>query len=70
VQQFSNTPLHDWSSNGSDAFRYFALCTDDELAKEVQAKKQIPILKTPDYTLDELFAAREDESWRSSVIRI
>jgi hypothetical protein len=70
VQQFSNAPLHDWASNGADSFRYFALCTDDKLALEVQAKNVEPILKTPEYSLDMLYEAKEDDNWRRSIIRI
>jgi len=28
---YSNTPLHDWASNGADAFRYFALGREDKV---------------------------------------
>lgn len=34
---FSNKPLHDWSSHGSDAFRYLALWLDN-LTKRVKVK--------------------------------
>ena len=70
VQQFSNAPLHDWASNGSDAFRYFALCTDDKLAKEVRAANVLPLLKTPEYTLNDLYDGLEDDSWRNSILRL
>ena len=69
TQQFSNSPLHDWASNGSDAFRYFALVTDDTIAKEVQEKTLEPLIKPPEYKLEELYAAKEDD-WRGSIIRI
>jgi len=70
VQQFSNIPLHDWSSNGSDAFRYFALVTDDSVAKEIQSKKELPLLKAPKYTLDSLFEENEKSDWRQNVVRL
>ena len=70
TQQFSNAPLHDWASNGSDSYRYFALVTDPEKAKEYQEKQAQPLLKKPEFTLDDLYAAKDDESWRNSVIRI
>jgi phage terminase large subunit len=69
TQQFANTPLHDWASNGSDAFRYFALVTDDTVAKEIQEKKVVPLLKEPEYSLNDLYEAR-DEDWRSQIIRL
>lgn len=70
TQQFANAPLHDWSSNGSDGFRYFALVTDDRALPEVATKEAEPLLLAPEYTLDELFADRESSNWRSHIIRI
>ena len=70
VQQFSNTPLHDWASNGADSFRYFSLVTDDSLALEVRKETELPLLKTPEYCLNDLYSAREDDNWRKSVLRI
>ena len=70
TQQFSNAPLHDWSSNGADSFRYFALVTDESLALDLQKKKQVPILAAPAYTLDKLFSDRENSNWRSKVLRV
>ena len=59
TKSFSDSPLHDWSSNGADAFRYMALvCNESEVVKE-QIKKQAPIIKAPEYTLDDLFKANE-----------
>lgn len=69
TQQFANTPLHDWSSNGSDSFRYFSLVTDDTMAKEQQLTKAEPILIAPEYCLDDLFKDRE-QNWRGNIIRI
>ena len=70
TQQFANTPLHDWSSNGSDGFRYFALATDTELVEQQTAKNVTPILMAPEYTLDDLFAEREEDNWRGKIVRI
>jgi hypothetical protein len=68
---FSKTPLHDWSSNGSDAFRYLSLVTQDNLPAEVEQAAPEPLLKAPEYKLNELFEARENEyNWRSDIIRI
>jgi phage terminase large subunit len=69
AQQFSNKPQHDWASNGADAFRYFALVTDSEKAAEKIKTKTLPLLRSPEYTLNELFEDR-DENWREQVIRI
>jgi phage terminase large subunit len=49
---FKNTPLHDWTSHGADAFRYLAMAWR-ELANEPAAKPQ-PIKGVMDMTFDEL----------------
>ena len=69
TQQFANAPLHDWSSNGADAFRYFALVTDEEKALEMRKEEARPLLETPEYTLNALFEERDNE-WRSHIIRL
>jgi phage terminase large subunit len=69
TQQFANKPLHDWASNGSDAFRYFALVTD--LGKTVvEVIEPATSLKPPEYTLNELFEDKERDNWRRNIIRI
>jgi hypothetical protein len=73
TKQFGKTPVHDWSSNGADAFRYLALVTQEHLqVAQKTAMVDAPILQPPEYRLDELFEARDNErnSWRSSIIRI
>lgn len=38
---FSDSPLHDWASDGADAFRYFALVSKDKLPrKDAEVKKE------------------------------
>lgn len=69
TQQYANTPLHDWASNGSDAFRYFSLVTDDSKAKEQAIISVESLIKPPQYTLDELYEDK-DNDWRSQIIRI
>lgn len=69
TQQYVDKPLHDWASNGSDAFRYFALVTADEIPQEEVYKPPVPLLQAESYTLDDLFQDREDD-WRSKIIRI
>ena len=70
TKQFSDSPLHDWSSNGADAFRYLALvCRDLEL--EAAQTATAPVLKPPEYTLDELFKANEgSSSHRYEILRM
>jgi phage terminase large subunit len=59
TQQYANTPLHDWSSNGSDAFRYMALVTDINKMVEETVEEKDGSLTAPEYTLDGLHKARE-----------
>ena len=68
TQQYDDKPLHDWSSNGSDAFRYASLVTDT--ASVTKEATPAPAYKLPEYTLDDLWKEREDDEWRSSIIRL
>ena len=62
---FSNEPLHDWSSDFSDSFRYMSLVCKDKLRIETpaialdRASPFVPLLKQPEYKLDELFKDRD-----------
>ena len=56
---FANEPLHDWASDGADAFRYFALVVKDRLPTVQHQKPTEPLIKPPEYTLDQLFEDRE-----------
>jgi len=38
MKVYSDKPLHDWSSNGADAFRYFAIGYQDDLELEIITK--------------------------------
>jgi hypothetical protein len=70
TQQYSNSPLHDWASNGSDAFRYLALVTETEKTmSDVVDVTPVDLIKPPEYKLEELYAERED-NWRGHIIRI
>ena len=68
TQQYANTPLHDWASNGSDAFRYFSLVTETE-AEVITEIDRIPVIKPNEYTLNELFAEKESD-WRLGIVRL
>ncbi len=70
TQQFNNKPLHDWASNGSDSFRYFALVTETEVKAIQEVIEDNSLLKPVEYTLDDLYAAKKDDDWRRSIIRI
>jgi len=69
TNQYSNSPLHNWCSNGADAFRYFALVTDLQITEEVK-EEEYTSMKTPEYTLNELFESREEDNWRTSIVRL
>jgi len=70
-KQFSKSPHHDWSSNGADAFRYFCLVAAEALQiEQATAKVAEPLLKAPEYRLEELFQEREDGDWRRNILRI
>ena len=70
TKQFGKSPVHDWASNGADAFRYLALVTQEHLqVAQKEVKVQEPLLKAPEYTLDVLF--NDNESRRHyGIIRI
>ena len=60
TKSFSDAPLHDWSSNGADAFRYLALvCQDRVECEENQANDPLPLLKPQKFTLNQLFKENE-----------
>ena len=64
TQQYANTPLHDWASNGADAFRYFALVT--QTSQEVI---EVPEIKAETgYCLEDLWETQND--WKNDIIRI
>lgn len=57
---FSNNPLHDWSSNGADSFRYLALVAKTRLpARRNRPQSETEQFKPPGFTLEQLFTDRE-----------
>lgn len=69
TQQFSNSPLHDWASNGSDAFRYFSLVTETTKTA-VEVEEEFDLNSPTEYCLEDLYQAKADENWRGSIIRL
>lgn len=57
TKSFSHNPLHDWASNGADAFRYFALVSEEGMVKAT-AQKGDSFKATP-LTLSQLFKENE-----------
>lgn len=71
TKSFGKAPVHDWSSNGSDAFRYLSLVTQEHLQIAAGgATVREPLIKPPEYTLDELFKDHEHGNRVSNVLRI
>lgn len=66
TQQYSNAPMHDWASNGADAFRYFALVTEENMPERLTDDEWAP----EGYCLEDLWAERENSNWRSQIIRL
>lgn len=60
---YRDTPTHDWSSHGSDAFRYFALVGTDIVTGDSEEKKIV--VTTPQMCLEELFQHREQQLRRT-----
>lgn len=67
TQQYDNKPLHDWASNGSDAFRYAALVSQDSYIP-LEQEPAPDINAAPEFTLDQLFEDRD--SYRPRTIRL
>ena len=51
---FSDKPFHDWSSHGSDAFRYFALVAQEVIKTPTAKEIMQEVYKPPGFTLDQL----------------
>jgi hypothetical protein len=67
TKQYSDTPMHDWASNGADAFRYFALAASkgapeishEQRQREARDKALSGLSDAPKLSLNNLFADRE-----------
>lgn len=68
---FSDKPLHDWSSDGADAFRYLALsCRPMAKPQSVKKRAMAVRVERPKYKLEELWEDREVKSHRFSKLRM
>lgn len=68
---FDDKPLHDWASDGADAFRYFALSCRGLPEKKKKPIRQLSLkIEKPRYKLDELWDQREDKGSRFDKLRI
>ena len=76
TQSFSDTPLHDWSSNGADGFRYMALVADKSKGEFLEKPNPLTSLgigkdqNEVGYTLDDLHKDRESTRGGYGIIRI
>ena len=72
----SNEPLHDWASNGADAFRYLSLVAKEYIAdiKPFETRNNLKNLNylpeklklMSNYTLDDLHEARAAQKSRNT----
>jgi len=75
TQSYSDTPLHDWSSNGADGFRYLALVAEKSAGEVLERPAAMGSLGIGNgggeegYTLEQLYESRDD-NWRSQILRI
>lgn len=68
-KSFTDKPLHDWSSHGSDAFRYLALVCRESVA--LAAPNAIATPYKPDgYNLEQLYADRKTPTHQFNRLRI
>jgi phage terminase large subunit len=68
---FSDKPLHDWSSDGSDAFRYMALACKPMAKPDSPEARTLTIkVERPKYTLDKLWQDREPSSHKFAKLRM
>ena len=66
---YSDNPLHDWASDGADAFRYLALVAQQRNPPSPPPKvytEQDRHLPPPEWRLDELWSQRDDLKGRFS----
>jgi phage terminase large subunit len=61
LRVFSDTPLHDWSSHGADAFRYLALVAKERIVLP-KSVSQIDLNAPVQYTLDDLWEMNKSSS--------
>jgi hypothetical protein len=56
LRQFTDQPVHDWSSHGSDAFRYLALVAKERIVRTVSPTIIRAMPPQPvQYSLDQLW---------------
>jgi phage terminase large subunit len=71
LKQYNDKPLHDWSSDGADAFRYLALVCKERVRNEVPEnfRKKEEGAGVHEFSLNDLFKERETFK-RDKILRI
>ena len=68
---YADKPMHDWSSDSADAFRYFAVACKPMVKPEVVKKRALTVtIEAPRYKLDDLWADREGPTHKFAKLRM
>jgi hypothetical protein len=69
---YSNDSLHDWASDGADAFRYFALVTKERLPQQprTETMQEGETLPGPEWRLDEMWDQTKSTRFQFERARI
>ena len=68
---FADKPMHDWSSDSADAFRYFAVACNPMEKPEVVKKIATSLrMEAPKYKLDDLWKDREGSRYKYEKLRM
>ena len=62
TKAYSDSPKHDWTSHGADAFRYFSLVAREQYKKtkgEDSTGETPPLIKPAEYKLDDLWSEHD-----------
>ena len=71
TQVFMNTPLHDYSSDSADAFRYCAIMANKKFLDAPTPHESVAsaVSRSSEYTLESLFTDREQNKARGNIAR-
>lgn len=69
LKQFTDKPLHDWASNGSDSFRYMSLVCEELIQEKTPAHDSQNFI-LPTYTMNDLWDLREGGGHSYNKLRI
>ena len=69
-KSFSDHPVHNWASNGSDAFRYLSLVCKSAIDLPQPKAKPEPLIKSAEIKLEDLYKQKEQFPRRYAKLRI